>query len=123
MCQWRINTQVHQTLKDTPYHFTNGQHPRVGISNHPMNEDILATLVTEGELQDVYTQMWASTDGANESESRVLTKVMAVNSFCNVMVSVAETADTLVPPSPLGKHKGISPKEFSIVTWDVHAAK
>jgi len=60
ICQWRINTQVHQTLKDTPYHLTYGTHPRVGISNQPVSEDILAKLVTEGELQDVYQQLGSS---------------------------------------------------------------
>ena len=52
--QWRINTQIHDTLKDTPYHLTYGQHPRVGISNLPVSTAILEKLATEAELQDVY---------------------------------------------------------------------
>ena len=32
MAMWRINTQVHQTTNDTPYHLTYGQHPRVGLT-------------------------------------------------------------------------------------------
>jgi hypothetical protein len=39
--QWRINTQIHDTLKDTPYHLTYGQHPRVGMSNLPVSTAIL----------------------------------------------------------------------------------
>ena len=37
IAMWRINTQVHQTIKDTPYHLTYGQQPRVGISNSPVS--------------------------------------------------------------------------------------
>jgi len=53
--QWRYNTQVHQTLRDTPYHLTFGQHPRVGISNLPLSSEILNNLATEAELNDVYS--------------------------------------------------------------------
>ena len=53
--QWRYNTQVHQTLRDTPYHLTFGQHPRVGISNLPLSSEILKNLATEAELNDVYS--------------------------------------------------------------------
>jgi hypothetical protein len=52
--------QVQQTIKDTPYHLTYGQHPRVGISNLPVSADILANLRTEAELQDVYLLMNSS---------------------------------------------------------------
>jgi hypothetical protein len=58
--QWRINTQVCQTIKDTPYHLTYGQHPWVGISNLPVSADILANLRTKAELQDVYLLMNSS---------------------------------------------------------------
>jgi len=58
IAMWRINTQIHQTIKDTPYHLTYGQHPRVGISNLPVAADILKRLSTETELQDlVYSKM------------------------------------------------------------------
>ena len=55
--QWRYDTQVHQTLRDTPYHLTYGQHPRVGISNLPLSSEILKNLATEAELNDVYKGM------------------------------------------------------------------
>ena len=55
MAMWRINTQVHQTTKDTPYHLTYSQHLRVGISNLPVSAAILQNLSTEAELQDLYS--------------------------------------------------------------------
>jgi len=57
IAMWRINTQVHQTIKDTPYHLTYDQQPRVGISNLPVSADILQRLSTEAELQDLYSTM------------------------------------------------------------------
>ena len=57
IAQWSYNTQVHQTLRDSPYHLTFGQHPRVGISNLPLLSEILKNLVTEAELNDVYSSM------------------------------------------------------------------
>jgi hypothetical protein len=55
--QWCYNTQIHQTLKDSPYHLTFGQQPRVGISNLPISSEVLKKLVTEAELIDVYSNM------------------------------------------------------------------
>jgi hypothetical protein len=56
--QWRYNTQEHRTIKDTPYHLTFGQHPRVGTSNLPIaSEIILKTLSMESELMDVYSNL------------------------------------------------------------------
>jgi hypothetical protein len=137
MVQWRINTQVHQTLKDTPYHLTYGQHPRVGISNLPVTANILATLVTEGQLHDVYSQMFPSTHGDNETDSGLLTGLMAENPFgtakaaaaetTDSLVTVSETTDSLVPVSlltmSLGKRKGRTPKECSIANRNVRSAK
>ena len=57
IAMWRINTQVHQTIKDTPYHLTYCQQPRVGISNLPVSADILQRLSMEAELQDLYSTM------------------------------------------------------------------
>jgi hypothetical protein len=56
--QWHYyNTQVHHTLRDSPYHLTFGQHPRVGILNLPIASEILQNLVTEADLNDVYSKM------------------------------------------------------------------
>ena len=57
LVQWRYNTQIHQTIKDSPYRLTYGMHPRVGISNLPISENILTNLVTEAEYNDVILQM------------------------------------------------------------------
>jgi hypothetical protein len=51
--QWRYNAQVHQTLKDTPYHLTYGQHFCVGISNLPLSPLVLENLSTEADLHAV----------------------------------------------------------------------
>ena len=50
LVQWRINTQFHQTIKDTPYHLMFGQHPHVGISNLPISQEILSSLATEMDV-------------------------------------------------------------------------
>jgi hypothetical protein len=55
--QWHYNTKEHQNLKDTPYHLTFGQHPRVGILNLPIAPDILKNLSTESELMDLYSNL------------------------------------------------------------------
>ena len=55
--QWRVNTQFHRTLKDTPYHLVYGMHPRVGISNLPISQSVLNKLVTEAQLNKVYCEM------------------------------------------------------------------
>jgi hypothetical protein len=44
-------------MKDTPYHLTFGQHPRVGISNLPIAPEILKTLSTESVLMDVFSNL------------------------------------------------------------------
>jgi hypothetical protein len=54
ICQWKNNTQVHQTIKDTPYHLTYGQHTCVGISNLPLAPMVLDNLSTEADLHAVY---------------------------------------------------------------------
>jgi hypothetical protein len=54
--QWRINTQHHRTINDTPNHLVYGQHPCIGISNLPISEEVLTKLVTEAELNQVYSE-------------------------------------------------------------------
>jgi hypothetical protein len=63
LVQWRINTQHHRTINDTPYHLVYGQHPRIGISNLPISEDVLKNLVTEAELNQVYSEFAAEPTG------------------------------------------------------------
>jgi hypothetical protein len=57
IAQWHYNTQIHQTLRDSPYHLAFGQQPRVGISNLPILSEILRNLVMEAELINIYSNM------------------------------------------------------------------
>jgi hypothetical protein len=112
--QWRINTQVHQTIKDTPYHLTYGQHPRVGISNLPVSADILANMRTEAKLQDVYSLMNSSINVANNCV------VLSDKGFDTSIAAVTiATADTLVSLLPLGKRKGRSPQDASQLSREI----
>ena len=119
---WRINTQVHQTMNDTPYHLTYGQHPRVGISNLPVSAAILQNLSTEAELQDLYSTMnvdgvalpapLSTTDGSYRKD---LPPDDA--GLDDVMLEIAiATADKLVPQTPLGKRKETAPRFYMAIT-------
>jgi hypothetical protein len=125
ICQWRINTQVHQTLKDTPYHLTYGTHPRVGISNLPVSSDILAKLVTEGELQDVYQQLGSSIVDKDASETSAIAGTDEVGSIFNEVMEcgAVDSPDASVPTSSLGKRKKKSPCETSSFTRSMRGAK
>ena len=57
LVQWRVNTQYHRTLKDTPYHLVYGMHPRVGTFNLPISQRVLLNLVTEAQLIEVYCEL------------------------------------------------------------------
>jgi hypothetical protein len=85
--QWRYNTQVHQTLRDTPYHLTFGQHPCVGISNLPLSSEILKNLVTEANLNDVYSRKQCGM--INDSVSETLDDAM----FQDVIATVVEAIE------------------------------
>jgi hypothetical protein len=150
--QWRINTQIHQTLKDTPYHLTFSQHPRVGISNLPVAESVLAKLRTEAELNDVFSQIMKSS--FNDAETTAVENAPVVeiatdellfgsnivdtadetaltfddedNDFVsNALTFIGETADTNVAVlrSPLAKRKNRSPQVSSISTRVLRDAK
>ena len=45
--QWRCNTQSHRGIGRTPYHLMFGKHPLVGISNLPIDPNLLSSLATE----------------------------------------------------------------------------
>jgi hypothetical protein len=120
--QWRINTQVHQTIDDTPYHLTYGQHPWVGISNLPVSADILANLRTEAELQDVGSLMNSSINVA--SNCVVLTKKGFDAAIPAVTIATADTlVDMLVSLLPLRKRKGRSPQDASQLSREICDAK
>jgi hypothetical protein len=89
IAQWRYNTQVHQTLRDSPYHLTFSQHPRVGISNLPLLSEILKNLVTEAELNDIYSSMQCGM--INDYLSQPLDAV-----FKDVIANVVEAIDNRI---------------------------
>ncbi len=71
-----------------------------------MSEDILAKLVTEGELQDVYQQLGSSIVDKDASETIAIagTEVPG-SSFDEVMeCGTVDSPDTSVPTSSHGKH-------------------
>jgi hypothetical protein len=120
--QWKINTQVQQTIKDTLYHLTYGQHPWVSISKLPVSADILANLWMEAELQDVHSLMNSSINVA--SDCVVLVDEGFVAAIAAVTIATAATlVDTLVSLSPLGKRKGRSPQEASQSSREIRDAK
>jgi len=103
--QWRYNTQYHQTLKDTPYHLTFGQHPRVGISNLPILPEILSNLSTEAELLDVYASIKSNAfegTSAAASDSVEGTSAAPVDS----VVTGDNALSTPVPTDSVGNKRG-----------------
>ncbi len=49
--QWRCNTQIHRGIGGRmPYHLMFGQHPQVGISNLPIDRNLLSNLATEMDV-------------------------------------------------------------------------
>jgi hypothetical protein len=121
IAMWRINTQIHHTIKDTPYHLTYGQHPHVGIANLPVSADVLDRLTTEAELNHlVYSQMNVdgraitaqppTMDNASILEDTAPTtdNVSILEDTVNEEVSILEDTvneELLLPTSPLGKRK------------------
>jgi hypothetical protein len=83
--QWRVNTQFHSTIKDTPYHLVYGMHPRVGISNLPISPCVLSNLVDEAQLNQVYCTMIADNPGKNTAQ--------LPQSFQDQVAAVAEAAN------------------------------
>jgi hypothetical protein len=94
LVQWRVNTQFHSTIKDTPYHLVYGMHPRVGISNLPISPSVLSNLVNEAQLNEVYCKM-----AENPSQNTA----QLPKSFQDQVAAVADAANTeaLVSLSPV----------------------
>lgn len=68
--QWQINTSYHHGIQDTPYHLTYGQHPRVGISQLPIDEKVLSALATEQEMQELFGLGFTVSPTAATADSR-----------------------------------------------------
>ena len=116
LMQWRINTQYHKTIKDTPYHLVYGQHPRVGISNLPVSKDVLNNLLTEAELNQVYSKFSAEPTGDVPQ---------LPESFQEQVDAVADvaTASALVSISPPQTKRKRSPPNINKDGRDVIRAK
>jgi len=94
--QWRVNTQFHRTLKDTPYHLVYGMHPRVGISNFPISQSVLNKLVTEAQLNKVYCEMAEDTTQVSSNfpqsfQDQVVALTDAANNEAMVSLSPLQT--------------------------------
>jgi hypothetical protein len=82
---WRINTQVHQTLKRSPFHPIYRMNPCVGISNLTILENILITLVSEAELNDVIAHL--DKDVTSRQDAVALAEVMTDTAFSGKIIS------------------------------------
>ena len=51
--QWQINTSYHHGIKNVPYKLAYGQNPRVGISQLPIDKQVLSALATEAEISEL----------------------------------------------------------------------
>jgi hypothetical protein len=96
LVQWRVNTQYHRTIKDTPYHLVYGMHPRVGISNLPISQSVLKNLVTEAQLNEVYCEMAAdpsqvSAELPESFQDQVVAVTDAANAEAMVSLSPVQT--------------------------------
>jgi hypothetical protein len=97
LVQWRVNTQYHRTLKDTPYHLVYGMQPRVGISNLPISHRVLLNLVTEAQLNEVYCEMAEDPPSQDTAElpelfqDQVAAVVDAANAEAMVSLSPVQT--------------------------------
>ena len=102
--QWRVNTQHHSTLKDTPYHLVYGMHPRVGISNLPISQSVLKNLVTEAQLNEVYCEM-------AEDPSQDTAKLPDLFKDQVAAVADAANAEAMVSLSPLQSKRNRPPED------------
>ncbi len=117
LMQWRINTQHHRNINNAPYHLVYGQHPRIGISNLLISEDVLNNLVTEVELNQVYSEFAAEQPTGDLHQFP--------ESFQEQVDAVADVAmaGALVSISPPQTKRKRAPKETNKDTRDVIRAK
>ena len=50
---WLYNTSYHNAVKNLPFVLVFGHQPKVGISNLPIDPNVLNTLATEADLNDI----------------------------------------------------------------------
>jgi len=67
---WLYNTSYHNAVKNLPFVLVFGHQPKVGISNLPIDPNVLNTLATEADLNDIIQVENAPDDVAsNERQS------------------------------------------------------
>jgi hypothetical protein len=113
--QWRVNTQYHRALKDTPYCLVYGMNPRVGISNLPISQSILSNLVTGAELNEVYCKMV-------EDPSQYTAELP--DSFQDQVAAVvnAANAEAMVSLSPMQTKRKRTPEDSKTSMMDLTQA-
>jgi hypothetical protein len=99
ICQWWYNTQVHQTMKDTPYHLTYGQHPRVGISNLPLAPSHLDNLSTEADLHAIYLGLKGGMMDDGTAKESLIAKITRTT-FAKQIAEVSRRVSAGVRSSP-----------------------
>jgi hypothetical protein len=102
IAQWRINTQVHQTLKDTPFCLVYGMNSHVGISNLPILKNILNALVTEAGLNDMISHLDKDLAAVGDVGSESL---VASPPIAHVDKDLAAVVDVITPIGHLNKRK------------------
>ena len=63
---WLYNTSYHNAVKNLPFVLVFGQQPKVGISNLPIDPNVLNTLATEADLNDIIQVENAPDDVASD---------------------------------------------------------
>ena len=80
---------MHQMLKNSPYHLTYGQHPRVGISNLPIAPEVLAQIATEAQLNDACARMSGSIFVDRSQNDAAAAAVVDGTDFGRTMATIA----------------------------------
>ena len=63
---WLYNTSYHNAIKNLPFVLVFGHQPKVGISNLPIDPNVLNTLATEADLNDIIQVENAPDDVASD---------------------------------------------------------
>jgi len=117
MQQWRVNTQYHCTIKDTPYHLVYGMHPRVGISKLPISQSVLSNLVTEAQLNKVYCKL-AEDPRQNTAELPEL-----FQDHVAAVANAANAGEAMVSLSPVQTKRKCPPEDSTTSMMNLTQAK
>jgi hypothetical protein len=117
LVQWRVNTQYHHTIKDTPYHLVYGMHPRVGISNGPISQSVLSNLVTEAQLNEVYCKL------AEDPRQDTAELPESFQDQVAAVVDAANAGGAMVFLSPVQNKRKRPPEDSNTSMMDLTQAK